>query len=131
MCLLSWSLIPIWLHFKSLFSYSLLFQSFMCWFDVFHEWFYMLFVILWALVRLEHFNEVMSSNRRDRNAQREGLVSKKGPRRLPSICLGRWSSYRSSQGCLWVWSWGGGTVPREVMREVASEPHHYSLSPVS
>lgn len=112
MRLLSWSLIPIWLHFKSVFSHSLLFQSLMGWFHVLHEWFYMLFVILWAPVRLERFNEVMSSNRWDWNAQREGLLNKKGPRPRSSVCLDKRSSHHSSQGCLQVGSWGGGTVRR-------------------
>lgn len=84
----------------------------MGWFYVFHEWFYMLFVILRAPVRLKHFNEVTSSNRWDWNARREGLLNKNGPGPLPAICLGKCFSHRSSQGCLRVESWGGGTVHR-------------------
>lgn len=45
-------------------------------------------------------------------AQKEGLLHKTGTRPLCAICLNKWSSHCSSQGCVWVGSWGGGTVLR-------------------
>lgn len=81
-------------------------------YHVFHAWFYMLFLIFWAPVRFEHFSKLMSNKWWDQNAQRDGLLNKKGAGLLRSICLGKWSSHHRIQGCLWVGIWDGGTVCR-------------------
>lgn len=121
--LLSWSLIPIWLYFKLFSSYSLLFQTLTGWFHVFHAW----FVILWDPVRAEHVNEVMSSSQWDWNCSEEGLLNKTGTRPLCAFCLGEWSSHCHSQGCVWVGSWGGGTVLRYWGRQ---HQNHTTVHPL-